>query len=94
MWIISLALRRPYTFVVIGLAILLLGMFAIVTAVAEAPVTWRTLLDAHLWSGFPRCGPWPTCRPSGFARCAWRKADGRLRPPPLGAEARRSIPSR
>src|SRR6266571_5201432 len=31
MWIVRLALRRPYTFVVMGLAILLLGVFAIVT---------------------------------------------------------------
>src|SRR5438034_6817693 len=31
MWIVRLALRRPYTFVVMGLTILLLGMFAIVT---------------------------------------------------------------
>src|SRR5882672_6333177 len=31
MWIVKLALRRPYTFVVMGLAILLLGVFAIVT---------------------------------------------------------------
>jgi multidrug efflux pump subunit AcrB len=31
MWIVRLALRRPYTFVVMGLAILLLGGFAIVT---------------------------------------------------------------
>jgi multidrug efflux pump subunit AcrB len=31
MWIVRLALRRPYTFVVMGLAILLLGVSAIVT---------------------------------------------------------------
>jgi multidrug efflux pump subunit AcrB len=31
MWIVRLALRRPYTFVVMGLTILLLGVFAIVT---------------------------------------------------------------
>jgi len=31
MWIVRLALRRPYTFVVMGLAIVLLGVFAIVT---------------------------------------------------------------
>ncbi len=31
MWIVRLALRRPYTFVVMGLVILLLGVFAIVT---------------------------------------------------------------
>jgi hypothetical protein len=31
MWIVRLALRRPYTFVVMGLAILLLGVFAIAT---------------------------------------------------------------
>jgi multidrug efflux pump subunit AcrB len=31
MWIVRLALRRPYTFVVMGLLILLLGCFAIVT---------------------------------------------------------------
>jgi len=31
MWIVRLALRRPYTFVVMGLLILLLGVFAIVT---------------------------------------------------------------
>jgi CzcA family heavy metal efflux pump len=31
MWIVSLALRRPYTFVVMGLTILLVGVFAIVT---------------------------------------------------------------
>ena len=31
MWIVRLALRRPYTFVVMGLAILLLGISAIVT---------------------------------------------------------------
>ncbi len=31
MWIVRLALRRPYTFVVMGLVIVLLGVFAIVT---------------------------------------------------------------
>lgn len=31
MWIVRLALRRPYTFVVMGLLIVLLGVFAIVT---------------------------------------------------------------
>src|ERR1051325_2015925 len=31
MWIVRLALRRPYTFVVMGLTILLLGVFAVVT---------------------------------------------------------------
>ena len=31
MWIVRLALRRPYTFIVMGLAIVLLGVFAIVT---------------------------------------------------------------
>src|SRR5467141_1754879 len=31
MWIVRLALRRPYTFVVMGLTILLLGVFAIAT---------------------------------------------------------------
>jgi multidrug efflux pump subunit AcrB len=31
MWIVRLALRRPYTFVVMGLTILLLGIFAVVT---------------------------------------------------------------
>jgi len=31
MWIVRLALRRPYTFVVMGLTIVLLGVFAIVT---------------------------------------------------------------
>ncbi len=31
MWIVRLALRRPYTFIVMGLTILLLGVFAIVT---------------------------------------------------------------
>src|SRR5712691_8884155 len=31
MWIVRLALRRPYTFVVMGLTIMLLGVFAIVT---------------------------------------------------------------
>src|SRR5437870_12806228 len=31
MWIVRLALSRPYTFVVMGLVILLLGVFAIVT---------------------------------------------------------------
>src|SRR3989441_10584490 len=31
MWIVRLALRRPYTFLVMGLTILLLGVFAIVT---------------------------------------------------------------
>jgi multidrug efflux pump subunit AcrB len=31
MWIVRLALRRPYPFVVMGLTILLLGVFAIVT---------------------------------------------------------------
>src|SRR5207244_12425138 len=31
MWIVRLALRRPYTFVVMALAIVLLGVFAIVT---------------------------------------------------------------
>jgi multidrug efflux pump subunit AcrB len=31
MWIVRLALRRPYTFVVMGLCIVLLGVFAIVT---------------------------------------------------------------
>ena len=30
MWIVRLALRRPYTFIVMGLTILLLGVFAIV----------------------------------------------------------------
>ena len=32
MWIVRLALRRPYTFVVMALAILLLGIVAIVKA--------------------------------------------------------------
>jgi len=31
LWIVCLALRRPYTFVVMGLTILLLACFAIVT---------------------------------------------------------------
>ena len=31
MWIVRLALRRPYTFVVMGLVIMLLGVFAIIT---------------------------------------------------------------
>ena len=31
MWIVRLALRRPYTFIVMGLTILLLGVFAVVT---------------------------------------------------------------
>ncbi|HET8576447.1 MAG TPA: efflux RND transporter permease subunit, partial [Methylomirabilota bacterium] len=31
MWIVRLALRRPYTFIVMGLAIVILGVFAIVT---------------------------------------------------------------
>jgi CzcA family heavy metal efflux pump len=31
-WIVRLALRRPYTFIVMGLVILLLGLFAITTA--------------------------------------------------------------
>ena len=31
MWIVRLALRRPYTFVVMGIVIMLLGVFAIVT---------------------------------------------------------------
>jgi multidrug efflux pump subunit AcrB len=31
MWIVRLALRRPYTFIVMGLVILLLGGFAIAT---------------------------------------------------------------
>ena len=31
MWIVRLALRRPYTFVVMGVVIVLLGAFAIVT---------------------------------------------------------------
>jgi len=35
MWIVRLALRRPYTFVVMGLAILLLGIAAIVTTPSD-----------------------------------------------------------
>ena len=31
MWIVRLALRGPYTFVVMGVVIVLLGVFAIVT---------------------------------------------------------------
>jgi multidrug efflux pump subunit AcrB len=31
MWIVRLALRRPYTFVVMGVVIVLLGVFAIAT---------------------------------------------------------------
>jgi multidrug efflux pump subunit AcrB len=31
MWIVRLALRRPYTFVVMGLLIVALGVFAIMT---------------------------------------------------------------
>jgi multidrug efflux pump subunit AcrB len=31
MWIVRLALRCPYTFVVMGVVIVLLGVFAIVT---------------------------------------------------------------
>jgi multidrug efflux pump subunit AcrB len=31
MWIVRLALRRPYTFVVMGVLIVVLGVFAIVT---------------------------------------------------------------
>jgi multidrug efflux pump subunit AcrB len=31
MWIARLALRRPYTFIVMGVVIVLIGVFAIVT---------------------------------------------------------------
>jgi multidrug efflux pump subunit AcrB len=30
MWIVALALRRPYTFIVVGILIVLLGVFSIV----------------------------------------------------------------
>jgi CzcA family heavy metal efflux pump len=35
MWIVRLALRRPYTFIVMGLTILLLGVFAIATTATD-----------------------------------------------------------
>jgi multidrug efflux pump subunit AcrA (membrane-fusion protein) len=44
MWIVRLALRRPYTFVVMGLVIVLLGVFAIVTTRGALDQTSRTLL--------------------------------------------------
>ena len=49
MWIVSLALRRPYTFIVLALAILLLGVFAILRTPTDIFPNIRIPVVAVIW---------------------------------------------
>jgi multidrug efflux pump subunit AcrB len=63
MWIVRLALRRPYTFVVVSLLIAILGVTAIITM----PVDIFPYIDipvvSVVWS-------YPACRPKRW-KSAW-----------------------
>ena len=50
MWIVRLALRRPYTFIVMGLTILLLGVFAIVTTPTDIFPEIEIPVVSVIWS--------------------------------------------
>jgi len=50
MWIVRLALRRPYTFIVMGLIILLLGAFAIVTTPTDIFPEIEIPVVSVIWS--------------------------------------------
>ena len=51
MWIVKVALHRPYTFVVLAILILLLG----VASVATMPTDILPNIDIHQSSGFRPC---------------------------------------
>jgi CzcA family heavy metal efflux pump len=55
MWIVHLALRRPYTFIVLALTILLLGVFAILRTPTDIFPNIRIPVVAAIWnySGLP-----------------------------------------
>ncbi len=55
MWIVHLALRRPYTFIVLALTILLLGVFAILRTPTDIFPNIRIPVVATIWnySGLP-----------------------------------------
>ena len=50
MWNVRLALRRPYTFVVMGLAVLLLGVSAIVTTPTDIFPEIEIPVISVIWS--------------------------------------------
>ena len=49
MWIVSLALRRPYTFIVLALAILLLGIFVILRTATDIFPNIKIPVVATIW---------------------------------------------
>lgn len=50
MWIVRLALRRPYTFVVMAFAILLLGIVAIVRMPADVFPNLNIPVISAIWT--------------------------------------------
>ena len=50
MWIVSLALRRPYTFIVLALAILLLGVFTILRTPTDIFPNIKIPVVATIWN--------------------------------------------
>jgi len=50
LWIVRLALRRPYTFIVMGLTILLLGVFATVTTPTDIFPEIEIPVVSVIWS--------------------------------------------
>jgi multidrug efflux pump subunit AcrB len=55
MWIVALALRRPYTFIVVGILIILLGIFTIVRTPKDIFPDINIPVIAVIWnySGLP-----------------------------------------
>ncbi len=55
MWIVALALRRPYTFIVVGILIILLGIFSIVRTPKDIFPDINIPVIAVIWnySGLP-----------------------------------------
>ena len=50
MWIVHLALRRPYTFLVLALTILMLGIFAILRTPTDIFPNIRIPVVATIWN--------------------------------------------
>ena len=72
MWIVRLALRRPYTFIVLAMLIVLLGVFTILRTATDIFPNINIPVVAAIWS-YTGCRPrtWPTascCTPSAPRR--------------------------
>ena len=52
MWIVKIALQRPYTFLVLAILILLMGVLAIVRTATDIFPAINIPVVATIWSGF------------------------------------------